>query len=590
MMTRRTLTIFVLLTAILAAVSCKKEQLTEDGLGGIILSLNSQHALRMETKGTLLDGSLFNNVLVILTDDSDNIVGKVYKDHTGDPKDEDLITFRALLPGNYHAYAYANIDATQWQKGDARISSQESIATGSFSTYLNRELLTLTTAGTDAPANPDGSMLLTGKQDISVGLSVTEKTIDLLRPVVRFKVTVHNNTPFPVTVNSLSFSKFNPDKAYLLDHRNASGVPTVPAGVIYRELPAFVQSPSSTVAAGQEETVYTTYLYENVAQEAYKVFTSLSLDRSSEFLEDLFIPGFGVIDYTTLNSMGEGDEIDVLFINPRSATRSGRLYYGIGSANKLAWESCGYSSFSDMVDRARAIFEEDDNFKYKGFSYTGFGDNKSGLLGWTGNTGDAPFTPPAGDYFFDYSSAKSTYFKTIRKYKSGEVFYYSIDGLAENPNSTEAIIPGDTSIEDIQIEQGKKMGKTDRYPSGITDGNLIRFKNTDGYYLKSNNAWGAGNIDVAKECKLFFEDIASNNTTSDHQFVLFGQTKPLGHPLKRILKENNKEVLLTYMARNEDINVIINVFYSNQEGTLEFVVDNSHWDDEHATTSSHTFN
>ena len=589
MMTRRT-TIFVLLTAILATVSCRREPLAEDGFGGIVLSLNSQHALRMETKGTaedLLDGSLFNNVLVILTDDSGKIVGKVYRDHTGDPKDEDLLELRALLHGNYHAYAYSNIDATQWQNGDALITSQEkNVSTGtSFSEFLNRELLSLTTAGTDTPINPLGSMLLTGKLDIAVGLSVVTGVLDLLRPVVRFKVTVNNNTPFPVTVNSLSFSNFNPDKAYLLDHRNVSGVPSVPNGVHYRELPAFVSSLSSTVAAGEEGIVYTTYLYENAAPDAYKVFTSLKLDRStdSDSLEDLFIPGFGVIDYNTLNSMEDGDEVDVLFINPRATTRSGRLYYGIGNANKLAWESCGYSSFSDMVDRAKAIFKEDDNFKYEGFSYNGFGNDKSGLIGWDGN-GGAPNTTP-GDYYFDYTGAKSSHFKTLRKYKSGDVIYYSIDGLAECP-----IAVGDTSIDDIQIEKGKKMGAANRYPSGITDDDLIRFKNTDGYYLKSNNAWGASSDDVAKECKLSFENIASASTTSDHQFVLFGQTKPLGHPLKRILKENNKEVPLTYMSRNEEINVIINVFYSNQQGTLEFVVDNSHWTQENATISSHTFN
>ena len=57
--------------------------------------------------------------------------------------------------------------------------------------------------------------------------------------------------------------------------------------------------------------------------------------------------------------------------------------------------------------------------------------------------------------------------------------------------------------------------------------------------------------------------------------------------MKRILKENNKEVPLTYMARNEEINVIINVYYSDKQGELNFVVDNSTWGT--ATESTHTF-
>lgn len=586
-MTRRTISILLVFAAILAAVSCRREPLSQDdGMGGIVLRLHSYNALRMETKGVaedLLDGSRFKNVLVILTDDAGKIVGKTYSDHTAEPKVEDVIEFRALLPGNYHAYAYANIDASQWQDSGALIAGQEKESTtgSSFSSFIDRQLLSLTSAGTDVPVNPSVAMLLTGKLDISVGLSVVSGVLELLRPVVRFKVTVNNNTPFPVTVNSLSFSKFNPDKAYLLSHGSSSGIPAVPDGVTYRKLPAFnPSSPSATVAAESEGTVYTTYLYENAAPDTYKVFTSLTLDRSSE-LENLLIPGFGVIDYNTLNNMEEDESLDVLVINPRSAVRSGRLYYGIGTANKLAWESCGYANFSDMVARARAIFNEDNNYLYSGFNYSGHQNNRSGYVGWTGNTGETPPTD-SGDYYFNYTDARNSYFKTITKYKSGNDYYYKIDGLAECP-----IQSGDTSIDDVVIEQGTKAGDSSRYPNDINNADLVRFKNTNGDYLKSDNAWD-GDASTAMECKLYFNSGGPNH--SDYQFVLFGQQKAIGHPLKRILKENNKEVPLTYMARNEEINVIINVFYSNLEGELVFEVDNSHWTDENATTSTHTFN
>ena len=79
----------------------------------------------------------------------------------------------------------------------------------------------------------------------------------------------------------------------------------------------------------------------------------------------------------------------------------------------------------------------------------------------------------------------------------------------------------------------------------------------------------------------------NGGTHQDRQLMLFGKYLT-GGALKRILKDNNKEVPLTYMARNEEINVVINVYYSDQEGTLEFEVDNSTW--KNATTSSYTFN
>lgn len=589
-MARRTITILLLCLAIFAVFSCREESLPGNGMGGIVLSLNSSHTLRLETKSTvdgLQNGSLFNNVLVILTDDAGTVVGKVYRDYSGDPKDEDVIEFRAILPGNYHAYAYANIDATQWQNSDGINSQEKSVTTNSsFSSYLERELLTLTSSGSDVPVNPSGSMLLTGKLDIAVGLSVVPGVLELMRPVVRFKVTVNNNTPYPVTINSLSFSDFNPDRAYLVSHSDAAGVPSVPTGVIYRALPAFDPSSSSaTVAANTEGTVYTTYLYENVAPD-YKVFTSLTLDRSGDSLDDLSIPKFGVIDYNTLNNMEEGDSYDVLVINPRSAVRSGRLYYGIGTANKLAWESCGYANFSDMLARARAIYKEDSHFQYAGFNYNGWQSNKSGYVGWTGNTGATPPTT-SGNYYFDYTGARSSYFKTITKYKSGNDYYYRIDGLAECP-----IESGDTSIDGVKIVQGSKPSSASRYPNGLEVKDLVRFHLSDNTYLASDNGYNASSAEEAKECKLLFLDYNSGDegSKSNYQFVLIGQQKISGTKLKRILKENNKEVPLTYMARNEEINVILNVFYADQEGSLEFVVDNSTWTNDGATTVSHTFN
>ena len=116
----------------------------------------------------------------------------------------------------------------------------------------------------------------------------------------------------------------------------------------------------------------------------------------------------------------------------------------------------------------------------------------------------------------------------------------------------------------------------------MTD-DLIRFKLNTNDYLQCDALWNATNPNKITNLKVF----SGNEANGDRQFALFGKYTA-GGPLKRILKENNKEVPLTYMARNEEINVILNVYYSDTEGTLRFEVDNSNWST--ATTSTHTFN
>ncbi|MBQ6910605.1 MAG: hypothetical protein IJQ35_00395 [Bacteroidales bacterium] len=603
-MTRKVLLIAAAL-ATMAVCSCTKEPAQEplpEGFGGITLRLDSGSALRLETKGEdLADSPQFNNVLVILENSSHKVAGIVYKAFpyvpgTGDIQDavdassvtEDIIHFDHLLPGTYNIYAYANIDASVWQDGSALISAQKKVLSvgDDFSSFADRELSSLTAAGSDVPGAPSAYMLLTGRASgVPIGLNVVDAFIDLLRPVVRFKVTVRNHTHFPVTVEDLSFSHFNPDKAYLIDHRDASGVPAVPDGVTYRELPPYpiLAGSPKTVAAESEAVVYQTLVYENASPNNYKIFSTMSLDRSSESLSPLEVSlggrDFGLIDYTTLSGMSDGESVDVLVINPRSATRSGRLYYGIGDSG-LSWESCGYDSYNKFFARAQAIYNEDSSHSYVDFIYTGAANNKSGLAGWTGNSDDSYLTSDTGNtgsgITFHYTGARSAYFRTITMHGN----LYTIDGLSIDGS-------GATSISGVRIQQGTKTSGN-RFAADIQDSQLVNIVNdATGQHLKSDCQYNESNPDKAKKSRLIWENAGSS--TQDHQFMLFGKYCA-GGLLKRMLKDNNKEVPLTYMSRNEDINVVLNVYYSDQEGEITFKVDNSTWDDAGATTSEHTFN
>lgn len=593
-MTRKALYIAATL-AVLAVCSCQKEPAEgemSEGLGGISLRLDSGSALRLETKtdaDDLADGLRFNNVLVILENSSHKVAGIVYKTYpyvpgVDDLQDaegassvtEDVIHFDHLLPGTYDIYAYANIDATLWQDGAALISAKEKVLSvgDDFSTFADRELASLTPTGTDVPLDPSASMLLTGKvNSVPVGLSVVETSIDLLRPVVRFKVTIRNHTAFPVTVEDLHFSKFNPDKAYLLDHFDASGVPALPNGVTYREMPAFGTSAGddSSVAEDSEEVVYQRLIYENACPGIYKVYTTLTLDRSSESLSNLEITlgdrPFGVIDYSALSEMGEGDEVDVLVTNPQISPRSGRIFAYISANKYMAWESAGYNSFNNYFDRAQVIYKE------TAYTYSSYTDPSTyGYSAWDGVSSE-----PKEDNGFNYTGARSKYFHKLTK--SGGLF--NLDGLAVS-SSSRGTVSG-SSITGIRIEAGAVV--KDKNPADVA-GKLVRFiNNGNGNYVQSNTNYDA-NKPKQKETNLMW---ASGGTHQDRQFMLFGKYCA-GGLLKRMLKENNKEVPLTYMSRNEDINVVLNVYYSDQEGTIDFVVDNSTWNDAGATTSEHTFN
>lgn len=588
---------FILALTVLlsAAFACGKEQEPEDGIAGecsAVFRLSSRDAISLQTKtdaDDLLDGLRFRNVLVILVDHSNNVVGNVYKEYpydpaasgndpnqvevTGSSQTDDVIHFEHLNPGNYTAYAYANIDAVAWQKSGEVISGQEKVTTsGDFSSFLERELkaanpVTPTVAGETA-------MLLTGQAEVLVGLSVETHTVYLKRPVVRLRVYINNTTPYPVRLDDLQFSEFNADRAYLIGRSDDSGVPSVPAGVTYGPLPSYPilsASPETAPQSGapgyeEEYLVYETLLYENACPDPYKVFATLTLDPSGLNRQMSLQTKFDLVTYSTLSAMDDGEDMYVLVMNPQINVRSGRLFTHISDEKKMAWESAGYTNYQDYYNRAKAIYDEVSSYDYSSrYSYS----KANGYSGWSGLTADAA----KQDATFSYTGVKNTYFHRISK--SGGLF--TIEGLALQLNNANGICDG-TSISGITVENGAVV--KDKNPADFA-GKLVRFKIGSNSYVQADARWDSN---PQKESNL---KLPSNNAArQDAQFVLFGYR--FGGSLKRILKESNKEVPLTYMTRNEDIKLVINVFYADQEGTLNFDVDNSTWTT--PSESSHTFN
>lgn len=585
--------ILVLTLFLSAALACRKEQGPEDGIAGecsAVFRLSSRDAISLQTKtdaDDLLDGLRFTNVLVILVDHSNNVVGNVYKEYPYNPAADDVIHFEHLNPGNYTAYAYANIDAEAWQKSGEVISGQEKVTTsGDFSSFLERELkaanpVTPTVAG-------ETTMLLTGQAEVLVGLSVETHTVYLKRPVVRLRVYINNTTPYPVRLDDLQFSEFNADRAYLIGRSDDSGVPSVPAGVTYGPLPSYPilsASPETAPQSGapgyeEEYLVYETLLYENACPDPYKVFALLTLDPADKNLQmSLGEMVFEPVSASTLNGMENGKQMDVLLIYPRKQTRSARLYYGVSAEDNYAWESCGYEVYSNLLNRVRDIFTESPSHSYFGYSYNGLAGTNSGLAGWTGLEADAPLGPaPNGPTVtFNYTGANSgTPKKYVRTLTRGADGKFSFEGLSTST----------TILTNMRIQQGSKIDGEKRFAKDLPGDCMINFIQDDsGLYLRSDCFYNSSDLDVTKKSRLVWQSYV--NDKHDFQFMLFRQKRD-GAPLKRILKESHKEVPLTYMTRNEDIKLVINVFYADQEGTLNFDVDNSTWTT--PSESSHTFN
>ena len=590
----KTVKYILLLAAALLSCACRGVHEPEEefsGPGDIVLTLSSQDDITLETKTPAEDlagGLTFRNVLVILTDHSNIVVGKEYIEEEEvagvvTPVNTKTITFSNLSPGGYIAYAYANIDQTQWQKSSEsgeRISTYTSgISVGdNFSSYLNRELASLNASGTNVPSAAGDAMLLTGKLPIEVNLASVNGTLQLHRPVVRFNVIIDNTTDYDVRVDGLSFSHFNSDKAYIVQHTDANGLPVLPDGATHRGMPAF--SGPVTVGDGEEATVYTQYIYENRSSNPYKIFATLTLLRNnnpSDYLEmSLGQRDFGPINYETLDAMDEGESVDILLFNPQRSYRSGRLFYGIGTDNYLAWESAGYGAADALFGRAQAIYHEletDPISGDPGYTYTDYVFNSTnGYSAWDGVLANAP-KETAG---FDYTGARSKYFRRLSK--SGGKF--TIEGLAVKSNNDGQVSA--SSITGLTVEKGKYTNDT---KSKLTDGiesYLIKFKNSSGQNLVADVNYNSG---VHKVSKLQFE------SASDHQgrqFIIYGKYCS-GGLLSRLLSGSNREEELTYMSRNEDINVTISVFYADQEGTLTFRVDNDDWTT-NIITPSHTFN
>lgn len=194
---------------------------------------------------------------------------------TGGEQRVKSVRFVNLDVGNYMLYAYANVERALLSEVKQMLAQLNAGDTFDSSQY---DALFTTLAGRDTPVIDDTHpLLLTASKMVTVGVENTSTSIDLLRPVVWFEVGLYNHSDYPMQVEDVSFSNFNPSTSYVLPK---DGV--IPASVSYRALPlydTYTGGEDIIVPATTEGCIYQTALFENRAS-AYTMNLTLKMGDS----------------------------------------------------------------------------------------------------------------------------------------------------------------------------------------------------------------------------------------------------------------------------------------------------------------------
>lgn len=555
-----------MLLAVSLLAGCKREAVTQVEYGDLRLDLGTIEAdFETRVEETPQDGYAFHNLLVVLTDDHYQVVDKVYKTYPYTPSQgdlqtaagalptEDVVYFQNLAVGTYHAYAYANIDHTDWQVAGQTIAEVEK---NLHTLKQNGETVSLDTertlkefaSGTAPTVSETDPMLLTGQTNVPVTVQLNEAEIALKRPLVRMNVFVNNHTPYDLEVQDIRFSPFNATKTYLLEHRAGSGKPPyMPEGNEFVDLPPLtgpVMVPKPVEGEDGDRTcVYSTLLYESTA-ESYKIWMQLAL-LNSGLVNAVRTLGTTIHDVrlmtsSEVTSMQPGESKTVLLVNPQN------------NANGVV---VGWDGTDFVFRKAPKIKETEDYFTWLHNIVQG-GDMEPYFLRLERQSANGPFALYSGDHnIFDnlpYQVSTNQYTPT------GATGMNALAVSVVDPNKTWS-----------QID-------TDFRPS------LLRFycntastSNKDAYLWNSNGTALYTYADKSNQAR---------------QWVLYEVTsEQAGVDIKYVEKGTNKTKPVTYLARNHEYNMDINVYYVDFETQFEFRVENTWWTDTGGHTSSHIF-
>lgn len=219
-----------------------------------------------------------------------SVVGREYITYATAATSQE-IKFTGLQLGKYTIYAYANtttsdiINELLSTTTDASVPGVKMLrvdgsaeATDNniyFRNNLHRDQLFMELAGTALPNVGSGNMLITGYQEISIGVGNNSATVELKRPLVHFSFEMCNHSNYYMRINAptIEFGNFNPSTTYILPHEQFY------SSLVYREMPQYVLGDEIDlnndgendinsngyidIPPKTDQIIYDKYLYEN---------------------------------------------------------------------------------------------------------------------------------------------------------------------------------------------------------------------------------------------------------------------------------------------------------------------------------------
>jgi hypothetical protein len=257
--------IYIALFALLTAISCTHTETTlHSESGSLSVELNAVAPTRAVTPGDgdIYTGGGMEDVTLVLVN-SMGYISEIQRitNLTGKEQTVKKVTFVNLDVGNYMLYAYANTERSLLSEVKTMLNQ---LSVGSAFDSARYDAIFTTLRDRNTPViDSSHPLLLTAAKAVSIGVENSSTTIDMLRPVVWFEVRVYNHSDYPMLIDDISFSNFNPSTSYILPKDG-----TIPTSATYRSLPlydTYTGGTDITVSAATESCVYLTPLFENRA-------------------------------------------------------------------------------------------------------------------------------------------------------------------------------------------------------------------------------------------------------------------------------------------------------------------------------------
>lgn len=220
--------------------------------------------------GYTSDGGGMNSLWILVVDNDGeqavNLVRRIEK-VTLNGVTSHTFSFDNVTLGSYSIYAFANVETSSQNVRTLLSGSIGALAVGDEFDASHYDMTFAQLQGDHIP-DVEGEigvltdMLLTARKDINISYGSNSVTVEMMRPLVNFRLHLRNNSDraMRVLLPTVSFSAFNPTTGYVIAHNGE-----IPSTVEYHKLPKY--SGAVSIPAGNVGSIYDVYIYENRAPE-----------------------------------------------------------------------------------------------------------------------------------------------------------------------------------------------------------------------------------------------------------------------------------------------------------------------------------